>query len=126
MIRKRGFAVIGAAVALLFALSLPGWAQEGQGQPGAAEAEEVSNQELEQAVKAYAEITQVREKFQQELQSAEGQDEVQDLQTEANEEMTQAVEEQGLDVQGYNRIIEAVKMDEELREDFMSKLENIQ
>ncbi len=124
MIKKTGSAILVAGLCLLFLFVLPASAQEGQ--PDVGDSGSVTEAELDQAAKAYAKITEVRQDFQQSLQEAENQEQIQNLQARANQKMTKAVEEEGLDVQSYNKIIQAVKMDEELREDFMNKLENIQ
>jgi len=127
MFRKYRLLPMVAGVSLLLLMALPAMAQEGQqrqSQPGATELE-ISDAELEKAAEAYAEITEISGEFQQSVQQTQDPEERQQLQIAANERMIQAVEDTGLDVETYNRIMQQVRADEELKRKFEEKLQNI-
>ena len=86
---------------------------------------DVSDAELDQVADAYEAVTQVREKFQQELGEVSDPERAQQLQQQAGEEMVEAVEAQGLDVQTYNQVMEAAQVDEELRNKLLERLEGM-
>ncbi len=87
---------------------------------------DVSDAELDQVADAYQAVTEVRERFQQELGEVSAPEKAQELQQQAGEEMVEAVEAQGLDVQTYNQVMEAAQVDEELRNQLLERLEGIQ
>ena len=86
---------------------------------------DVSDAELDQVADAYQAVTEVREKFQQELGEVSDPERAQELQQQAGEEMVEAVEAQGLDVQTYNQVMEAAQVDEELRNQLLERLEGM-
>ncbi|MDZ7696304.1 MAG: DUF4168 domain-containing protein [Deltaproteobacteria bacterium] len=121
MIKKTTFAcMVNISLFLLF-VSVPGLAQERLGKAA------VSDEELTQAAKAHVKIMEIQENFQQSLREA-GPDykKVQALQEAANKKMTQAVEEEGLELQMYDKIIQTVKADADLKEEFMRKVKEFQ
>lgn len=87
---------------------------------------DVSDAELDQVADAYQAVTEVRERFQQELGEVSDPEKAQELQQQAGEEMVEAVEAQGLDVQTYNQVMEAAQVDEELRNQLLERLEGMQ
>ncbi|RQD78605.1 DUF4168 domain-containing protein [Desulfonatronospira sp. MSAO_Bac3] len=87
---------------------------------------DVSDAELDQVADAYQAVTDVRERFQQELGEVSDPERAQELQQQAGEEMVEAVEAQGLDVQTYNQVMEAAQVDEELRNQLLERLEGMQ
>jgi hypothetical protein len=118
-----GFSSIAAAVCLVFFLAIPGMAQQpsqqGQEQPGATESQtQVSDAELKKAAGAYVEIMVINEQYQQSLQQAQNQDEMQQLQNSTNQKMVQAVENTGLDVDEYNKIMGQVMKNEQVAQRF--------
>ncbi len=86
---------------------------------------DVSDAELDQVADAYEAVTEVRERFQQELGEVSDPERAQQLQQQAGEEMVEAVEAQGLDVQTYNQVMEAAQVDEELRDQLLERLEGM-
>ncbi len=86
---------------------------------------DVTEEELDQVAEAYKAVTEVREKFQDELGQVEDPERAQELQEEAGQEMVEAVEAQGLDVQTYNQVMEAAQVDEELRNQLLDRLEGM-
>ncbi|MFO7985411.1 MAG: DUF4168 domain-containing protein [Desulfatiglandaceae bacterium] len=125
MITKSKFAVMAGIVSLLFLTVLPGFAEEkAEEKQGKAV---VSETELNQTAKAYAKIMEIQQGFQQSIQEAgDDRKKIQALQEDANKRMTKAVEKEGLDLQTYSKIIQTVKADADLRNDFMEKLEQIE
>jgi len=126
------FKTIAGAFCLLLLMAFPAMAQQGspyqqQRQPDAYTPQaEISDEEMEQAATAYVEIAKIREDFQERLRQAESQEKVQKLQLEANKEMAEVVEDEGLTIQKYNEIIEAVQSDPEMRNKFNNTLQTVQ
>ncbi|MFP4087651.1 MAG: DUF4168 domain-containing protein [Desulfobacteraceae bacterium] len=121
MIKKTTFAcMVNISLFLLFA-SVPGLAQERAGKAV------VSDEELTQVARAHVKIMEIQENLQQSLRKAEPDyKKVAALQEAANEQITRAVEEEGLDLQMYDMIIQTVEADNELKEEFMRKLKQFQ
>ncbi len=87
-----------------------------QGMPGQQqETIDVSEQQLEQFVDAQTSIVEIQQDFSGRLEGVEDPDKAHELQVQANEEMTSAVEDAGLDVQTYNQIAMAIQNDPELQ-----------
>lgn len=84
---------------------------------------DVSHAQLEQFVDAQHAITEIRDEYTQKLQAAEDQEAQQQLQMEANEAMTDAVESSGLEVDDFNEIAMALQADEELRDRYMELIQ---
>jgi hypothetical protein len=127
MLNRFGFVMMaGIVCALVWAV--PAAAQQHQqGQQGATQQQiEVKDAELDKVAAAYVEVAQIQKEFQESLQTAPDPDQRQVLQQKANEEMIQAVEGEGIGVDKYSRIITAVNSDNNLRERFMEKLQDLQ
>lgn len=84
--------------------------------PAEPEQTDVSDQELQQFAEAQTEISSIQQDFSARLQGVDDPEEAHELQVEANEKMTDAVEDAGLDVESFNRIAMAVQNDPELQE----------
>ncbi len=139
MFSKKGSIVLSLAAAVMLILGLglqvqaqQEYQQEGQQQEyqqdmmqQQAPDVDVSDAELDQVADAYKAVTEVREKFQQELGEVSDPEQAQQLQEQAGEEMVEAVEAQGLDVQTYNQVMEAAQVDEELRNQLLERLEGM-
>ena len=110
-----------------FALAIGGavYAQDYQDPPPPAEPEQtdVSDQELQQFAEAQGEISSIQQDFSARLQGVEDPEKAHELQIEANEKMTDAVEDVGLDVEAFNRIAMAVQNDPELQEQLTEMIE---
>lgn len=121
------FLAMSAAMCLFFFMAFPVMAQEGQqqrGQPGDTESHsQISDAELEKAAEAYAKIQRISDKFQRSLQQTQNPDERLQLQREANEQMVQAVENAGLEVERYNNIMAQVRGNDKVRERFTKKMQ---
>jgi Flp pilus assembly protein TadB len=114
-----------AAITFLTAMVLPAAAQETPGQAAEAQ-QEISDADLDNAARAYAQMQTIRGEFQQSVQQTEDQEERQQLQTQANEQLILAIEQTGLDVDTFNHIMAQVQSDEQLRETFIEKIETFQ
>lgn len=77
---------------------------------------DVSEEQIEAFVQAYVRLSEVREEYTARVQAAEDQEEARQLQQEANEAMTTAIEETGLSVEEYQQVALAINADAELRD----------
>ncbi len=126
MTRLKIAAVLGA-FSLIFLSALPCFSNEKQGEAGAPGPETITEIEMEQAAKAYAKIMEMQQDLQQSIQQAgDDRQKIQALQENANRKMSKAVEDEGLDVQRYTKIIQNVQMDNTSRKRFMEKLKQIE
>lgn len=105
------------AIALAFAGSVAAQYE------AAPEQTDVSHQELQQFAEAQVEISSIQQDFSARLQGVEDPEEAHELQIEANEKMTDAVEEAGLDVESFNRIAMAIQNDPELQQQLTELLQ---
>lgn len=101
------------AVALAFGANAVAQYEEAQPEP---EQTEVSQAELQQFAEAQVEIAEIQQEFSGRLQGVEDPERAHELQLEANEQMTEAVEAAGLDVEAFNRIAMAIQNDPELQQ----------
>ncbi|TVQ41936.1 MAG: DUF4168 domain-containing protein [Wenzhouxiangella sp.] len=77
---------------------------------------EVNDQQLQQFAQAQVQISEIQQDFSARLQEVDDAERAHELQVQANEEMTEAVEEAGLDVQSFNEIAMAIQNDPELQQ----------
>lgn len=84
-----------------------------------------SDEEIENAANAYMDIIEIREEYHGKLTEVEDPEAAQEIQMEANERITQAVEENGISVETYNDIITAAQTDEELMNDLLTRIDEI-
>lgn len=111
-------------IALSFGLSAA-VAQQGQMQQPPADID-VSDQQLEQFADAQVSIIEIQQDFSARLQGVEDPERAQELQVQANEEMTSAVDEAGLDVESFNAIAMAIQNDPELQQRLTEMLQDTQ
>lgn len=97
-----------------------------QSQQSAPQTIEVSDQQLQQFADAQMEIASIQKDFRSRLQNVEDPQKAQELQREANEEMTTAVEEVGLDVESFNQIAMSIQNDPELQQELTQMLQEQQ
>jgi predicted PurR-regulated permease PerM len=114
-----------AAFTLLIAMVLPGTAQENSVQENDVP-QEITDSDLDNAAKAYAQMQVIHGEFQQSVQQTEDNEARQQLQNQANDQLIQAIQETGLDVDTFNHIMAQIQTDDELRETFIEKVEDIQ
>lgn len=105
-----------ATLALTFGVTT--MAQQQQSPPPQQQQQEVdvSDQELEQFAEAQSEIAGIQQDFSARLQQVEDPEKARELQRQANDEMTSAVEEVGLDVESFNQIAMAIQSSPELQQ----------
>lgn len=115
-------------VALILALSGALWlaapvmAQTQDTMPGEmAPATDVSDAELMQFANAMQAVNDIRDQYSQRIETAGDQNEAQQLQQEAGQRMTMAVQDAGMTVDDYNEIAVALQSDPEL----MQRLEQL-
>ncbi|MDT8880276.1 DUF4168 domain-containing protein [Halomonas saccharevitans] len=79
-----------------------------------APAQDFSDAQLQQFADASKEIAVISQEYTKQLQSAEGDEAQQAVRKEANDEMVQAVQDSGLEVNTFNAIGQAIQQDPEL------------
>ncbi len=77
---------------------------------------EVSEYDLKKFAKAQTAISEIQQDFAGRLQGVDDPSEAHELQTKANEEMVEAVEEVGLDVESFNQIAMSIQNDPALQQ----------
>lgn len=97
------------------------WDQQQQGMPN-----DFSDEEIEQVAHAYVDIIEIRDEYQEKLMEVDEPEAAQEIQMEANEKITEAVEARGIDVETYNNVITAAQRDETLMDDLLQKIDEIQ
>ncbi|ADH86550.1 DUF4168 domain-containing protein [Desulfurivibrio alkaliphilus] len=123
---KKG--LLAGALALLL-LALPGLVMAypgGGGQPGMGA--EAAPQDFDQATLqsfavASVQLQEIQQEYAGRLEGVQDQDKAIELQQQANEKMVATVEEEGLDVQTYNAIANAMNTSPELHARIMAKIE---
>lgn len=100
--------LINAAVALPLALGSGALMAQQQ------EAPSFNEEELQQFAAAWDDVMEIREDYTEQMQQADEQSDAQELQQAANEEMIDAVEASGLDLETYGEIAQAASNDPEL------------
>lgn len=81
-----------------------------------AQANQITDKQLETFVEARARVQEIATQWEERLNNAESQEKVNNLQQAAQEEMVQAVKEEGLSVNDYNMIVSEAQADPELRQ----------
>ncbi|NKI34622.1 DUF4168 domain-containing protein [Wenzhouxiangella sp. XN79A] len=97
------------------ALLLSGAALAQQPPAAAAPDTEVSDRELNAFLDARESIAAIQQDYSQRLENTQEPEKANELQQAANEEMIQAVEDSGLDVERFNTIVMAIQNDPELQ-----------
>ncbi len=119
-------AIMTAVAAAALMLGAPVAAQDYQMEQQQPAQTDVSDQQLEQFATAQLQISEIQQDFSARLQGVEDAEEAHELQVQANEEMTEAVEEAGLDVQSFNEIAMAIQNDPELQQRLTAMLHDQQ
>lgn len=107
-----------AATGLAFAASvaMPAVAQEME-EP-AAEAPDYSENKLQSFAVAFAEVDKVKQEYTPRMEQAGSEEEQQEVQSEAGQQMMQAVEDsEGISVDEYNEIIQSAQADPEFAQE---------
>ena len=98
-------------VAALALVAAPAWSQTTQDQPTA---DSFDDQTLEDFAAAADEIGQISSAWTQRMQEVEDPARLENMQQDAQDEMVEAVQEEGLTVETYNRILQVAEGDPEL------------
>ncbi len=125
--------ITGCVLALVFFIALPAAAEQAeqkdadtyeqqQQQQQQQQTSDISNEQIQKAAECYIKITEVREQYQDQFAQAESTEEAQNLQAKINEEITDAVEENGMTVEQYNEVVTAAQTDENLRADLLDRI----
>ncbi len=117
-----------AAACAIAAIGLASWsshlaAQELPAQPPPQPEVEIEDRQLEQAADAYMAVSEIQQRLQQELAGVEDREVIEQKVEEARPEMLDAISKAGLATADYERIINAVNQDEDLRMAFIQLLE---
>lgn len=116
---------VGAAIALTFGFQAPNLLAQEQAAPPVQQQQapdiELSDAEMEQFIEAYLEVEQIQMALTEDLQNAEAADEAQQLQRQATQEMNSAISEQGMEVERFGMIVQAINADPELQQEFAAK-----
>lgn len=98
--------------------------QPGQTQPPATTASEpISDEKVEQFADAYIAVQSIQQKASQDLQAASTPEEADKVKTAAESDMIAAVERSGLQVPEFNRIVETMAADANVRSRVAAKLQ---
>ncbi|MFP4127354.1 MAG: DUF4168 domain-containing protein [Alphaproteobacteria bacterium] len=115
------------AGAALLALGVAGLPAAAQDQPSPAiEAEDITDEQLDQFAEAALAVNEIGREYGPELQSAEDEAEAEEIRAEAQEEMMQAVENEGLSLEEYNAIYAAAENDQEINSAIQTLLQEKQ
>lgn len=107
-------------IAAVLALSV------GLAAPAAVAESEFSNDQLDSFADAVVEVNPLIEQWNQRIQTAENEQQAQELSQQARAEVVETIEGNGLEVETYNQIVEAAQNDPDLREDLKSRIEQQQ
>ena len=111
-----------ALLAFTLAAPLPASAQMDGGQPPIS-AEELSTDQLESFAAAATRVSEITEQLQMQAQGVENEEELLQLQEQANMQMLTAVEDEGLTVDEYNAIFQVAQVDPELNARLVEMME---
>lgn len=90
-------------------------------QPAQAQSQEFSDQQLEAFVVALDDIMVISGQLREQAEQASSQEEVEQLRQNANQQMVDAIQRAGLDVETYNEISNAMRTDAQLAEEIQEK-----
>lgn len=101
------------------AQSQSGEAMQGQGQVQT----QVSDEEATSFANAFNAVRGIQEQYSQEVQGVQDESQIKELQQKYTDKMIKQVEDNGLSVDRYNEIAQAMQRDEELRQKIEKKME---
>lgn len=79
---------------------------------------------IDKFVDVYADVQMIQQKYTQKLQTATSKEAARNLQEQAQVEMVEAVQANGITVEEYNEMIQVVSSNPELMEEIEKKMEN--
>ena len=111
-----------ALLAFTLAAPLPATAQMDGGQPPIS-AGDLSESQLESFAAAATRVSEITEQLQMQAQAVESEEQLVELQEQANQQMMAAVEDEGLTVEEYNTIFQVAQVDPELNARLVEMME---
>ena len=81
---------------------------------------ELIGPKLQPFVEAFKEVSQIHDEYKERILIADDPTQIETLQQEANQKMTQAVADHGLTIGDYNTIFQTIQNDPALKEEFMT------
>lgn len=112
---KRALAAVGSATLLAFAAGFaPAVAQQSQTQPPAAAPAQIDDAILMAFAQSTLDVEPIIDKWTTRIEEAETSEEAQQMRRTGNEEITQAVQENGLNMETYNQLYQVVQTDSEV------------
>lgn len=97
--------------------------QQGMEPPAATQGEPIADEKIEKFADAYIAVQTIQQKASQDLQRAATPEEADQVKTAAESEMIAAVERSGLQVPEFNRIVETMASDANVRSRVAAKLQ---
>ena len=82
-----------------------------------------SEQKIEQFVQASMAVGETQEEWSSRIQQAEGQEKKRELQQQAQKAVQEAIEDEGLSTQEYNKIYQAAQQDQELYNELTERIQ---
>lgn len=115
----KGYCQLFAAclVALALAFTTPSALAQSTADPGAGS--DVTREQIQSVARASLEVERINQEWAPRMRGVTTQDELNAVRRQANEQMVQAIEAEGLDVTTYVEIIEKTQSDPELSERFI-------
>lgn len=94
--------------------------------PAAMAESEFTNDQLDSFANAVVEVNPLIEQWNQRIQTAENEEQAQQMSQQARTEVVSTIEDNGLEVETYNQIVEAAQSDPDLRQDIQGRIEQQQ
>ena len=85
---------------------------------------EFDDAQLDAYAASYVEINEIAEEYGPRIQNAETEQQARALQDQANSEMVMVIRRNGLDVPTYNEIADTMRIDRDLHDDVMQRVED--
>lgn len=115
-----------STLVLLALFAVPAVAQDmGQQEPPPPAEVDLSEDEKEAVAHAYVSVEMIRAEYQDEFADIEDPDEAQNIQQQFQEEVNEAIEEEGITLELYDQAIQATQTDAELRDDLLARIDEI-
>lgn len=125
---KSGRALLVAAMVAIFALvTVPAMAQpEYADGAETAQPQNFDEPTLQKFAEAAVQLGQIQNKFSEQLRDVQDPEQATAIQREMGEEMVQAVQAKGIEVETYNAIANQISADPEMRTDMEQRIQEIQ
>lgn len=115
-----------STLVILALFAVPAVAQDmGQQAPPPPVEVELSEEEKDAVAHAYVSVEMIRAQYQDEFANIEDPEEAQRIQQQFQEEVNEAIEEEGITLELYDQAIQATQTDAELRDDLLARIDEI-